>query len=276
MKADILSLEGKKIGSMELPIQFYEEYSPDIIKRATHAIQSKKRQPYGASERAGKEYSAKLSRRRRNYKGAYGIGISRVPRKTMWRRGRQFGWVGAWAPGTVGGRRAHPPKAEKEWEHKINNKERRKAIRSAISATINKELVLNRGHKFKEIPLIVENKLEDMNKTKEVRLLFKNLGLNEELKRIEERKIRAGKGKSRGRKYKIKKGPLIVVSGRCKLETAARNISGVDIVIVNSLNTELLAPGTVAGRLTIWSNKAIERLEKESLFTNKPIKGVEK
>ena len=66
MKADVLGLDGKRMGSIELPNQFYEEYSPEIIKRAVHAIQSRKRQPYGAFKRAGKEYSAKLSRRRRN------------------------------------------------------------------------------------------------------------------------------------------------------------------------------------------------------------------
>lgn len=271
MKVDVLGLDGKRMGSIELPNQFYEEYSPEIIKRAVHAIQSRKRQPYGAFERAGKEYSAKLSRRRRNYKTAYGIGISRVPRKIMSRSGRRFNWVGAWAPGTVGGRKAHPPKAEKKWEHKINIKERRKAIRSAISATLNKELVIQRGHKFKEVPLIIENKVESIDKTKDVKLLFKILGLNEELERIEERKVRAGKGKSRGRKYKLKKGPLIVVSTKCKLEKAARNIPGVDVAVVGSLNAELLAPGTMAGRLTIWSDRAIERLAKENMFTNNPI-----
>ena len=45
-------------------------------------------------------------------------------------------WVGAFAPGTVGGRRAHPPKSEKIWSKKINKKENAKAIRSAISATL--------------------------------------------------------------------------------------------------------------------------------------------
>lgn len=272
MKAEIFGLDGKRIGSIDLPSQFNEEYNPIIIKRAVHAIQSRKRQPYGAFQRAGKEYSAKLSRRRRNYKGAYGIGISRVPRKTMWRRGRQFGWVGAWAPGTVGGRRAQPPKAFKEWDKKINTRERRKAIRSAISATLNKDLILARGHKVKEASVVVESKFENIGKTKEVKALLENLGLNEELSRTEDRNIRAGKGKSRGRKYQSKKGPLIVVSNRCELQKAAQNINGIDIAVVDSLNAELLAPGAVAGRLTVWSDKAIERLAKENLFTDHPVK----
>ena len=267
MKADILNLEGKKLKDITLPAQFNEEYRPDLIKRAVLVIQANKRQPYGANPEAGKRASAKLSRRRRNYRGAYGHGISRVPRKTMWRRGRQFGWRGAFAPGTVGGRRSHPPKAEKSFEKKININERRKAIRSAIASTLNKEIVEKRGHMIKAFPLIVEN-IENIEKTKDVKNVLVNLGLKDELKRIDKRKVRAGKGKSRGRKYRIKKGPLIVVSEDCKL-LKVDNIQGVDIAKVNLLNAELLAPGGVAGRLTLWSSNAIQRLEKERLFMNK-------
>ncbi len=151
MKVDVYSLEGEKVRSIELPKQFNEEYRPDLIRRAVFAIMSHNIQEYGAHPEAGKRSSAKLSRRRRDYKGAYGIGISRIPRKTMWRRGTQFGWVGAWAPGTVGGRRAHPPKAEKNWEKSINVKERKKAIRSAIA-------VLLKMNKIK----ILDSKLEDI------------------------------------------------------------------------------------------------------------------
>ena len=70
--------------------------------------------------------SAKLSKRRRAYRGSYGFGISRTPRKILSKRGRRLGWVGAVAPNTVGGRRTHPPKAEKIWREEINTKERRK------------------------------------------------------------------------------------------------------------------------------------------------------
>ncbi len=268
MKANILSLEGEKIKQVDLPKQFNEEYSPDIIKRAFLVIQSHKRQPYGANPKAGKRASAKLSRRRRKYRGAYGHGISRVPRKIMSRRGTHFNWEGAFAPGTKGGRRAHPPKAEKDWSKKINIKERRKAIRSAISATTNKDLVKKRGHNFTEIPLILESKLESLSKTKEIISVLTKLGLEKELKRTSVKKVRAGKGKSRGRKYKRKKGPLIVVSSKCKLLNSATNILGIDICSVESLNIELLAPGAEPGRLTIWTDKSLERLEKENLFFN--------
>ena len=176
-------------------------------------------------------------------------------------------WVGAFAPGTVGGRRAHPPKSEKIWWRKINEKERVKAIRSAISATILKEMVAQRGHIVpNNYPFAIEDKFEEMNKTKSVMEYFKKMGFEPELKRVGERKIRAGKGKLRGRKYIKNKGPLVVVSKIDKLSKAISNIPGIDVVEVKSLNAELLAPGGKPGRLTLWTSAALNLLEKENLF----------
>ena len=264
---NLVNLEGKKIKELHLPIQFYEEYHPNLIWRAVITIQSNKRQPYGSDPEAGKKSSADtVSRRRRDYKTAYGHGISRVPRKVLWKRGSQFGWVGAFAPGMVGGRKAHPPKATKILIKKINKKENRKAIRSALSAVINKDLVIKRNHKLPSIyPLAIENKFEELNKTKDVIKILNNLGLKDELSRIT-KKVRAGKGKSRGRKYRVSKGPLLVVSGKCNLMNAAKSLLGIDIIEVKNLNTELLAPGSQAGRLTIFTEASIEKLAKDNLF----------
>lgn len=260
---------GGKIGEVELPQQFSEELHPDLIARAVLAVQSKRRQPFGADPEAGKRYSAKISRRRRNYKGAYGHGISRVPRKTMSRSGAQFNWQGALAPGTVGGRQAHPPKPEKVWEKKINKKENRKAIRSAMAATMIRAVVIGRGHIApNNYPFVAATSIEDVSKTRVVVDALKRFGLEAELARVAEKSARSGKGRSRGRKYRIKAGPLIVVSkDDCKLMRAARNIMGVRVATVNRLNAELLAPGTFPGRLTLFTAAAIERLGKENLFT---------
>lgn len=263
----IIDIEAKEIGKRDLPSQFNEEVRPDLIKRAFLVLRSNKRQPYGANPEAGKRSSAKLSRRRHDYKGAYGHGISRVPRKIMSRSGTRFNWVGAFAPGTVGGREAHPPKASKILKQKINKKEKRKAIRSAISATINNELVQERGHVLpKSYPIIVDKKMESMKTTKEVLDFLTKCGLEKELSRAGKKTVRAGKGKSRGRKYKKRKGPLIVVSKQCEIMKAAKNIPGLDIEQINKINVELLAPGSVPGRLTIWSNEAIDKIEKDKLF----------
>ena len=232
------------------------------------SIESKARQPYGSDPEAGKRYSAKLSRRRRNFKGAYGIGISRVPRKTVSRSGSRFNWVGALAPGTVGGRQAHPPKAEKIWVKKINKRENRKAIRSALAATVMPDVVKRRGHLIPEnYPFVAASGLEGFDRTRSVVDALKKFGFGSELRRVSTRKIRAGKGKNRNRRYTKKKGPLVVVSTEnCNLVRSARNIMGIDVAVVNRLNAHMLAPGTVPGRLTLFTEAAIERLGKEKLF----------
>jgi large subunit ribosomal protein L4e len=267
MRLKILTLENQEKGKIDLPIQFKEHLRLDIIKRAVLVIQSNNRQPYGTDPDAGKRHATTLSKRRRDYKGSYGMGISRTPRKTLSRRGTRMYWVGAEAPNTVGGRRAHPPKAEKIWAQKINKKERRKAIRSALSATMNIELVKQRGHlPSNNYPFIIEDKIESLEKTKAVKDTLTKLGLEAELNRASKKTIRAGKGKMRGRKYRKKKGPLLVVSKDCKLQNAAKNIPGIEIANVKNLNAQLLAPGAKPGRLTIFTESAIKELEKNKLF----------
>lgn len=267
MKLNVLDITKNKVGEIELPSQFEEEFRPDLVQRVVLAIQSHKRQVYSTSKEAGKRASAKLSRRRRDYRGSYGYGISRVPRKILSRRGSRMNWVGAFAPGTVGGRRAHPPKSDKIWWIKINEKERLKAIRSAIAATVLRGIVVQRGHLAPDnYPFVLDQKFELIEKTKAVVDAFKKLGLEDELARASKKKMRAGKGKLRGRKYRTKKGPLIVVSKKDKLSKAVMNIPGLDVVEVKNLNAEILAPGGKAGRLTLWTNSAINNLQKERLF----------
>ena len=275
MKLKILGKDGKSKGEQALPKQFTEEVRPNLIKKAVVTIQANKRQPYGAYVRAGQRHSSYVSKRRNSYKSTYGIGQSRTPRKVMSRRGTRMNWEGATVPQTVGGRRAHPPKATKVFKLKMNIKERRKAIRSAIAATIIKDLVIERGHKTPDgYPFIIDKHFESLKKTKDINDALKKLGLAEEMQRISVKKVRSGKGKSRGRKYKSKKGPVIITSDKCDLEKAANNLQGFDIVQVNNLNTEILAPGTSAGRLALWTSSAIEKLEKENLFYNNPIEKV--
>ena len=263
----IIDLQGNEKGKIDLPVQFKEELRLDLIQRSVEVIQANKRQAYGAKPSAGLRASAELSRRRHDYRGSYGHGISRVPRKIMSRAGTRMNWVGAVAPGTVGGRRAQPPKAKKIFEKSINIKERKKAIRSALSAFLNKELVEKRGHLVpKNYPFIIENELESLEKTKEVKATLEKIGLKEELERTSSKKIRAGKGKLRGRKYRVKKGPLIVTSKVCNLFNSAKNIVGLDIVQIKDINCELLAPGAVPGRLIIFTEDAIKELKEKSLF----------
>lgn len=264
MKAAVVGMDGKKGKEVSLPVQFSEEFRPDLIKKAVVVQQSHSIQAYGTSPMAGLRQSAFITKRRKHYKTTYGRGQSRTPRKVLSRKGMNFHYVGAVAPNTVGGRVSHPPKAAKIWDLKMNVQERRKAIRSAIAATMNPELVKRRGHTTESF--VVEHKIEDLKKAKEVYDFLAKAGLEKELERIAEKKIRAGKGKTRGRPYRKKKGPLVVVSKKCALMVAARNLQGIDVCIVKDLNAETLAPGTDAGRLTVWSDKALELMEKNKLF----------
>ncbi|MFC1690975.1 50S ribosomal protein L4 [Nanoarchaeota archaeon] len=268
MQVPKLTIENQEQGKVELPSQFNEPVRDDIIKRAVLAIRSHKRQSHGADPEAGKKVSSDIPKRRRKYRTSYGYGISRTPRKILSRRGTRMYWVGAFAPNTVGGRRAHPPKTSKLLKMKVNKKERRKAIRSAMSASVIKDIVSQKGHKVPDnYPFIIEDKIQSLSKTKEVISTLEKFGLKEELIRSSKTKIRAGRGKARGRKYQNKIGPLIVVGDDCALLNSGANIPGVDVVLVQKINTDLLAPGAEPGRLTLWTESAISKLSQEKLFT---------
>ncbi len=267
MKLQILDTTGKKKGERQLPSVFSEDLRRDLIERAVMAVFSTARQPYGSFPEAGKRASVPVSKRRRNFRGCYGKGIARTPRKVLTKRGSQFYWVGAFAPNTRKGRRAHPPKAEKIREERINKSERRKAIRSAIAATLNKSVVSLRGHiPGENYPFLISSDFESLKKTKEVKESLLKLGLDKELDRCSVKKVRAGRGKMRNRKHRRKVGPLFVVSSTCSLCKSARNIPGVEVVNVKSLNAAYLAPGLNPGRLTLWTEEALDVLEKEKLF----------
>ena len=249
---NIFDLEGKKVGKTFLPSVFATPLRPDVIKRAVLAIQSNRIQPQGRDPMAGKRTSAESR--------GTGMGIARIPRV------KGGSGTAAFAPGTVGGRQAHPPVAEKIIIKKIPKKEKQLGLFSAIAATALKEAVSLRGHRIEDvpqIPLIVANTLEDLEKTKEVEEALAHLGVLSDVYRVREsRNVRAGKGKLRGRKTKQAVGPLIVVVNGKRLAHAASNIPGVDVVTVKNLNAELLAPGTNPGRLTLWTSGALEQLDK--------------
>jgi large subunit ribosomal protein L4e len=255
----IYSLEGKPAEEIDLPSIFYEEIRPDLIKRAVISAQTARIQAWGPDEMAGKRTSA--------HTWGKGHGVARVRRV----KGSRYpaAGLGAFSPQTVGGRRAHPPKVEKILHERINKKERRLAIRSAIAATKDKKLVDFRGHavdKIPELPIVVVDEIETIKKAKQVRELFERLGVWADVERVmNSRKVRAGRGKMRGRRYRQAVGPLIVVGQERGIELGARNLPGVDVVRVEALGAEDLAPGGVPGRLTIWTKSAVQKLA-EGIF----------
>ena len=108
------------------------------------------------------------------------------------------------------------------------------------------------------MPLVVSDDFEDLKKTREVAELLESLGVHADIDRADDRKIRAGRGKTRGRKYKRPKSILFVTSE--EPSRAARNLAGADVATAANVNVEDLAPGTHAGRLTIFTESAIEEV----------------
>ena len=254
MKVHVYDLEAKPVEEIVLPHVFTTPFRPDLIRRAVISSISMRIQPYGVDKMAGKRTTAES--------WGPGYGVARVPRI----KGRHYPAAAraALAPMTVGGRKTHPPVPEKKIKEKINKKEKRLALFSAIAATAIPEIVKSRGHiidQIPELPLVVSDELQRLQGAKETREVFIKLGIWPDILRAKKRKrIRAGKGKMRGRKYKKPRGPLIVISEDEGILKAARNHPGVDIIRVNLLNVELLAPGAHPGRLTIWTKSAIEQL----------------
>jgi len=248
--AEIFDLQGKATGKITLPKVFTTPLRPDVIKRAVLAIQSNRRQPQGRDLMAGKKTTAESR--------GTGSATARVPRI------KSGSGRAAFAPSTVKGRQPHPPKVEKRILRSIPKKEAKLALTSAIAATAQKETVTSRGHRTEKVPqfpLVIEDAFESLTKAKEVEDAFMNLGIDEDLTRVKDsRNIRAGKGKRRGRKMKQAVGPLIVVVDGKSLVNAASNLPGVEVTTVANLNAEMLAPGTHPGRLTVWTNGAIEKL----------------
>lgn len=247
-KANVYGIDGKVKDKIDLPDIFNTPYRPDIIRKSFNVLHSNRRQSYGSDPLAGaKHATASVGK---------GRGMSRVPRLTQ-------GRTAALAPGVVGGRRAHPPKAERNWNEKINKKEKLLARNSAIAATADKEIVSMRGHKFDKkltLPIIIDEEFEKIKKTRDMIKAFENIGIYDDvLRSVNGKHIRAGKGKTRGRKYRTPKS-ILIVSTKNNLEKSSNNLSGVDTVKPDQLNIEHLAPGGNAGRLTMLTKSALTQL----------------
>lgn len=251
MKAQLFDSSGNKKSEIELPEVFNTFVREDIVSKVFEA--EKAVQPYSPYKEAGKRHvaSGTISHRRHKWKGAYGKGISRIPRKRMWRRGTQFYWIGAEVSSARGGRRAHPPKGIYT-PKKINKNELKIALDSALASTASKDYIIKRYSSLKEIksaPFVIETL---PSKTKEaVSSLKKIFGEIFQLI-LKDKVIRPGKGKTRGRKYKSNAGLLLITS---KDENV--KLKGVDVRKSEELRVADLYP---LGRLTLFTRKSLEDL----------------
>ncbi len=257
MKADIYTIDGKKSGSADMPQVFSGAVRADMIKRAVLSDLSEDYQPKGNDPRAGLETSARYRGRKEDFGSIKNHGISKLPREVL--PGGKFGKVKR-IPSAVKGRRAHAPHVEKVIYEMVNRKEYKKCIASAIAATADAATVAKRGHKIPagaKLPLVVEDKLESITKTKEMSRTLNAMGMGADMERSKNAKLRTGVGARKGGKVRAKSA-LIVVGKDCAALKSAKNIPGVDVRTAESLKAVDLAPGTHAGRLTVYTQSAIK------------------
>ena len=247
MQVPVRDPDGEDAGTTELPAIFETPHRPDLVRQAVLAAQANRKQDYGSDEYAGMRTSGESF--------GSGRGMAHVPRS----EGR-----GVRVPQTVGGRRAHPPKAETDRTLTINKKERKAAVRSALAATADPELVAERGHRFDddlELPIVVSDDFEDLVKTQDVVAFLEAVGIHADIERADDGKqVRAGQGKLRGRKYRRPTSVLFVTSSESGPSKAARNLAGATVATGREVNAEDLAPGGDAGRLTVFTESALEEV----------------
>lgn len=213
-----------------------------------------RRHPYCVSEKAGHQTSAE----------SWGTGraVARIPRVRG--GGTHRSGQGAYGNMCRGGRMFAPTKIWRRWHRKINVNQKRYALCSAIAASGIPSLVMSKGHLINDIPempLVVSDKVQEYNKTKQAVVLLRRLRAWTDVQKVyKTRRFRAGKGKMRNRRRTSKLGPLIIYGKDQGLTKAFRNIPGVSLISVNKLNLMKLAPGGHVGRFCIWTESAFQRL----------------
>jgi len=239
-----------------LPAVMTAPIRPDVVHSVHTRMAKNRRQPYAVSRYAGHQSSAE----------SWGTGraVARIPRVPG--GGTHRAGQGAFGNMCRGGRMFAPTKTWRKWHVRINVNERRYATCSALAASAIPALVMARGHRVEqipEIPLVIDNKsIDNIDKTSRAVVLLKALGAYEDVEKVKDsRKIRAGKGKARNRRYVQKRGPLVIYNEKGPLVKAFRNLPGVELCAVTRLNLLQLAPGGHLGRFVIWTKDAFERLD---------------
>jgi len=254
----IFNDQGEKPTTSEqvpLPAVFCAPIRHDVVNFVHSNVAKNKRQPYAVSRLAGHQTSAE----------SWGTGraVARIPRVRG--GGTHRSGQGAFGNMCRGGRMFAPTRIWRRWHRHVNKNQRRFATVSGIAATALPALVMARGHKIEqvpEVPLVVSNGVESLTKTKAAVSLLKNLHAYDDVQKcIDSKKIRAGKGKMRNRRYTMRKGPLVIYNEDHGIRQAFRNVPGVELMKVDRMNLLHLCPGGHLGRFCIWTKGAFEKLD---------------
>merc|ERR1712210_311162 len=205
-----------------LPAVFKAPIRPDIVSFIHHEVAKNHRQSYAVNRDAGHQTSAE----------SWGTGraVARIPRV----RGGGTHRSGQAAFGNMcrGGRMFAPTKQWRRWHRKVGVAQKRYATVSAIAATGVPALVMAKGHVIDgipEVPLVVADSVQGFTRTKQaVEFLRRNKAWADVAKVYATRRMRAGKGKLRGRRHVQKLGPLVIYDQDQGVTKAFRNIPGVD------------------------------------------------
>ncbi|VBB75669.1 Putative cytosolic 60S ribosomal protein Rpl4 [Podospora comata] len=256
----VLGADGKATGATEvLPKVFSAPIRPDIVKHVHTGMAKNKRQPYSVSEKAGHQTSAE----------SWGTGraVARIPRVSG--GGTHRAGQAAFGNMCRSGRMFAPTKIWRKWHVKVNQGQKRFATASALAASAVAPLLMARGHQVStvpEVPLVIDSAAFGVaSKTAAAVGLLQAVGAGPELEKVKaSKKLRAGKGKLRGRRHRQRRGPLVVYSPSTdgkELVQGFRNIPGVETSPVDALNLLQLAPGGHLGRFVIWTSAAIKELD---------------
>ncbi|KAL8431525.1 hypothetical protein Efla_000571 [Eimeria flavescens] len=251
----VYSLEGKVCGSALMPSVFQAPLRPDLVRFVSVNLEKNKRQAYGVAPNAGYQTSAE----------SWGTGraVARIPRVPG--GGTHRSGQAAFGNMCRGGGMFAPNKTWRRWHRKVNVTMKRHAAAAAIAATGLPALVMAKGHRVEdvpELPLVVQDEAEALTKTKEAAKLLQLFGLSSELQKVKDsKKLRAGRGKGRNRRFTLRKGPLVVYAKDDGITRAFRNLPGVDLCQVDRLSVLSLAPGGTMGRLCLYTAGAFKRLQ---------------
>merc|ERR1712054_514468 len=165
------------VAEVRMPHVFLAPVRNDIVSFVHDQLSKNTRQAHGVDKKAGMKHSAE----------SWGTGraVARIPRVSG--SGTHRSGQAAFGNMCRKGRMAHPLHTWRRWHRKVNLNQRRHALASAVAATACAPLVMARGHRImdmSQVPLVLDDTVGQVSKTKEAVALLKALGLWADVKRV--------------------------------------------------------------------------------------------
>jgi len=244
----------EKSGTVVMPHVLTSPLRPDLVREVHKNVSKNRRQAYAVGAKVGYDTAAE----------SWGTGraVARIPRAPG--GGTHRAGQATFGNQARGGGMFNPTKVWRRWHRRVNVTQKRHAVVTALAASSLPPLVMARGHRIGEVaelPLVVSDGLESVSKTKQAVEALKKLGAGEDMQKVlDSKKLRAGQGKARNRRYRMRCGPLVIYNEDNGITRAMRNIPGVETASVENLDLLRLAPGGSFGRFIIFTEGAFKKL----------------